>query len=156
MKLTQTVAGIITGCIEEMGFELYEVDYVREFGQMNLVVTIDAPGGVKIEDCERVSRAIEPLIDAADPIPEAYYLIVSSVGLDHPVKKDRDFARNLNQTLEVKLYAPMDKKKEFKGTLVSYDAESFTLGLEGGRELRILRKDAALVRPWIDFRQLES
>jgi ribosome maturation factor RimP len=152
MKVTETVEGIVKAKIEELGFELYEVEYAKEFGQMNLVVTIDAPDGVKIEDCERVSRAIEPLIDAADPISEAYYLIVSSVGLDHPLRKDRDFARNLGEKIEVRLYAPIEKKKEYAGRLACFDAESFTLALDNGKELRIPRKDAALVRPWIDFR----
>ncbi len=152
MKVTETVDGIVRAKIEGMGYELYDVEYVKEFGEMNLVITIDAPSGVKIEDCERVSRAIEPLIDAADPVSEQYYLIVSSVGLDHPIKKDRDFARSLGKKIEVRLYAPIDKKKELAGTLVSYDAESFTLAPDQGGERKILRKDAALIRPFIDFR----
>lgn len=151
MKVAEAVEGIVKGKIEQLGFALYEVEFVKEFGQMNLMVIIDAPNGVKIEDCERVSRAIEPLIDAADPISEPYCLVVSSVGLDHPLKKDRDFERNLNQKVEVKLYKAVDKKKELAGTLVCFDAESFTLALDGGGEMRILRKEAALVRPKIDF-----
>lgn len=151
MKVTETVEKIVKGKIEELGYELYEVEYAKESGQMNLVITIDAPEGVKIEDCERVSRAIEPLIDEADPIGDAYYLIVSSIGLDHPIKKDRDFARSVDKVVEVKLYAAVDKKKNFKGRLVSFDDESFTLELDGGKPMRILRKDAALVRLWIDF-----
>jgi ribosome maturation factor RimP len=151
MKVTETIAGIVGAKIEAMGYELYDVEYVKEFGEMNLVITIDAKAGVTIEDCERVSRAIEPLIDAADPIGEAYYLIVSSVGLDHPIKKDRDFERNLGQVVEVRLYAPIDKKKELKGKLVSFDGESFVITPDKGGEYRILRKDAALIRPWIDF-----
>ncbi len=156
MRVTDTVAAIVKGRIEALGYELYEVEYVKEFGEMNLVILIDAPGGVKIEDCERVSREIEPLIDAADPISEAYYLIVSSVGLDHPIKKDRDFERNLGKVIEIKLYAAIDKKKEFKGTLLSYDAENFTLRFDGGAERSFLRKNTALARPFIDFRKLES
>ncbi|HOG01407.1 MAG: Ribosome maturation factor RimP [Firmicutes bacterium ADurb.Bin248] len=152
MKVAEAVEGIVKGKIEELGFALYEVEFVKEFGQMNLVVTIDSPEGVKIEDCERVSRAIEPLIDAADPISEPYCLVVSSVGLDHPLKKDRDFVRNLNQKIEVRLYRAVDKKKELAGRLASFDAESFTLALDDGREMRILRKEAALVRPRVDFR----
>lgn len=151
MKVTETIAGIVGAKIEAMGYELYDVEYVKEFGEMNLVITIDAKVGVTVEDCERVSRAIDPLIDAADPIGEAYYLIVSSVGLDHPIKRDRDFERNLGQIVEVRLYAPIDKKKELKGKLVSFDGESFVIAPDKSGERRILRKDAALIRPWIDF-----
>ena len=109
-----------------------------------LTLYIDAPDGVSLDDCERVSRAVDPILDEADPIPDAYYLSVSSIGIDRPLRKDKDFARNVN------------KKKEFVGTLVSFDADSFTIALLGkggaaGSEMRIARKDAALVRPHIDF-----
>lgn len=154
MKVTETIAGIVRAKIEAMGYELYDVEYVKEFGEMNLVITIDAEGGVDLDGCERVSRAIEPLIDGADPIGEAYYLIVSSVGLDHPIKKDRDFRRGVGQIVEVKLYAAIDKKKELKGKLVSFDEESFVIEQDRGGETRIPRKNAALIRPWIDFSKL--
>ena len=151
MKVTEAIAGIVGAKIESMGYELYDVEYVKEFGEMNLVITIDAPAGVALDDCERVSHAVEPLIDAADPIDEAYYLIVSSVGLDHPIRRNRDFQRNLGQIVEVKLYVAIDKKKQLKGKLVSFDEESFVIEPDKGGERRILRKDAALIRPWIDF-----
>ena len=156
MKITEAVDQAVRATVEALGFELDEVEYQKEQGNWVLTLYIDAPGGVTLDDCERVSHAVDPILDEADPIPDAYYLSVSSIGLDRPLKKDRDFARNVGNKLDVKLYAPVNKKKEFLGTLVSFDADSFTIALvekggAAGSEMTIARKDAALVRPHIDF-----
>lgn len=156
MKITETVDQAVRATVEALGFELDEVEYQKEQGNWVLTLYIDAPEGVTLDDCERVSHAVDPILDEADPIPDAYYLSVSSIGLDRPLRKDRDFARNIGNKLDVKLYAPVNKKKEFLGTLVSFDADSFTIALVGkdgaaGSEMTIARKDAALVRPHIDF-----
>ena len=156
MKITEVVDQAVRATVEALGFELDEVEYQKEQGNWVLTLYIDAPGGVTLDDCERVSHAVDPILDEADPIPDAYYLSVSSIGLDRPLKKDRDFARNVGNKLDVKLYAPVNKKKEFLGTLVSFDADSFTIALvekggAAGNEMTIARKDAALVRPHIDF-----
>lgn len=156
MKITEAVDQAVRATIEALGFELDEVEYQKEQGNWVLTLYIDAPEGVTLDDCERVSHAVDPILDEADPIPDAYYLSVSSIGLDRPLKKDRDFARNIGNKLDVKLYAPVNKKKEFLGTLVSFDADSFTIALvekggAAGSEMTIARKDAALVRPHIDF-----
>ena len=156
MKITEAVDQAVRATVEALGFELDEVEYQKEQGNWVLTLYIDAPEGVTLDDCERVSHAVDPILDEADPIPDAYYLSVSSIGLDRPLKKDRDFARNVGNKLDVKLYAPVNKKKEFLGTLVSFDADSFTIALvekggAAGSEMTIARKDAALVRPHIDF-----
>lgn len=156
MKITETVDQAVRATVEALGFELDEVEYQKEQGNWVLTLYIDAPEGVTLDDCERVSHAVDPILDEADPIPDAYYLSVSSIGLDRPLKKDRDFARNIGNKLDVKLYAPVNKKKEFLGTLVSFDADFFTIALvekggAAGNEMTIARKDAALVRPHIDF-----
>ena len=156
MKITEAVDQAVRATIEALGFELDEVEYQKEQGNWVLTLYIDAPEGVTLDDCERVSHAVDPILDEADPIPDAYYLSVSSIGLDRPLKKDRDFARNVGNKLDVKLYAPVNKKKEFLGTLVSFDADSFIIALvekggAAGNEMTIARKDAALVRPHIDF-----
>ena len=148
MKITEAVDRAVRATVEAQGFELDEVEYQKEHGNWVLTLYIDAPGGVSLDDCERVSRAVDPILDEADPIPEAYYLSVSSIGIDRPLKKDKDFSRNLGNKLDVKLYAPIKKKKEFMGTLLAFDAETFTLSLAGKGGAR---KDAALVRPHIDF-----
>ncbi len=151
MKTTEIVDSLVRGKIAEMGYELDEVEYVKEYGSMVLTLYIDSENGVTIDDCERVSRAIDPILDENDPIEEAYYLSVSSIGIDRPLKKDKDFERNMGKKLQVKLYAPINKKKELLGVLTGCDEESFTVNVEKMGEVTIKRKDAALIRPWIDF-----
>ena len=112
MKTTEIVDSLVRGKIAEMGYELDEVEYVKEYGSMVLTLYIDSENGVTIDDCEKVSRAIDPILDENDPIEEAYYLSVSSIGIDRPLKKDKDFERNMGKKLQVKLYAPINKKKE--------------------------------------------
>lgn len=151
MKTVDTVQALTQGAISALGFELIDIEFQKEQTDWVLTLYIDSPNGITIDDCERVSRAVEPLLDEADPIPQAYFLSVSSPGLDRPLKKDRDFERALGKAVDVKLYAPQDKKKEFSGALLRFDAESFTIGEPNGKERTILRKDAANVRPHIDF-----
>ena len=123
----------------------------KEYGNWTLTLFIDRDGGVTIDDCEQVSRAVDPILDEADPIAQPYYLSVSSLGLDRPLKRDADYARNLGKELTVRLYAPRDGKKEFLGVLDSFDAERFILRTEKGESTEFLRKDAALVKPYIRF-----
>lgn len=151
MKTTEIVDSLVRGKIAEMGYELDEVEYVKEYGNMVLTLYIDSENGVTIDDCEKVSRAIDPILDENDPIEEAYYLSVSSIGIDRPLKKDKDFERNMGKKLQVKLYASINKKKELLGVLTGYDEENFTINVEKMGEVTIKRKDAALIRPWIDF-----
>ena len=151
MKTTEIVDSLVRGKIAEMGYELDEVEYVKEYGNMVLTLYIDSENGVTIDDCEKVSRAIDPILDENDPIEEAYYLSVSSIGIDRPLKKDRDFERNMGKKLQVKLYAPINKPKEQVGVVDGDDGESVTRSDEKMGAVTIKRKDAALIRPWIDF-----
>ena len=151
MKTTEIVDSLVRGKIAEMGYELDEVEYVKEYGNMVLTLYIDSENGVTIDDCEKVSRAIDPILDENDPIEEAYYLSVSSIGIDRPLKKDRDFERNMGKKLQVKLYAPINRKEELLGILTGYDGESLTISVEKMGEVTIKLKDSALITPWIDL-----
>lgn len=137
--------------VETLGFALCDVEFQKEYGNWTLTLFIDRDGGVTIDDCEQVSRAVDPILDEADPIAQPYYLSVSSLGLDRPLKRDADYARNLGKELTVRLYAPRDGKKEFLGVLDSFDAERFILRTEKGESTEFLRKDSALVKPYIRF-----
>lgn len=150
MKTTETVEALVGGTVAELGFELCDVEFAKESGNWVLTLFIDKEGGVNIDDCERVSKAVDPILDEADPIEQAYYLSVSSLGLDRPIKKDKDFARSLGKEVEVKLYAPLNGKKELTGILSAFDEQSFTL-TQNGEELVLIRKDVALVKPVIRF-----
>ena len=136
--------------VKELGYELYEVEYQKEFDNWVLTLYIDRPVGVSLDDCELVSNAVDPILDEADPIDQAYYLSVSSLGIDRPLKIDKDYQRNIGNVLDVKLYAAINGRKEYTGTLIDFDKDSFTLELKKG-SITIERKKAALVRPHIDF-----
>ena len=151
MKTTEICENLCRGTIASMGVELCDVEYQKEYGDWVLTFYIDKPGGVTIDECETVSRAIEPLLDEADPIESEYVLSVSSLGIDRPLKKPRDFERAMGAELEIKLYAPQNGKKQWIGTLTAYDEDSFTVETESGESLTVKKKDCALVRPNIRF-----
>lgn len=151
MKTTETCENLCKAKIESMGFELCDVEYQKEYGDWVLTFYIDKPGGVTIDECEEVSRAIEPILDEADPIESEYVLSVSSLGIDRPLKKTRDFERAMGQELEIKLYAPVSGKKQWIGTLTAFDADGFTVETETGETRIFQKKDCALVRPNIRF-----
>ena len=150
MKTTQRVEELVKGTVEELGFELCDVEYQKEYGSWVLTLYIDRAEGVTIDDCECVSKTVDPILDEADPIEQAYYLSVSSLGLDRPLKKDADVVRNLGKRVEVKLYSPLDGKKEFVGELVRFDEASVTILLDGAERI-IERKSIALARPELVF-----
>lgn len=151
MKTTEICENLCKDKIESMGFELCDVEYQKEYGDWVLTFYIDKPGGVTIDECETVSRAIEPILDEKDPIESEYVLSVSSLGIDRPLKKERDYERAMGTELEIKLYAPMNGKKQWVGTLTAFDADSFTVETESGETLSVRKKDCALVRPNIRF-----
>ena len=150
MKLTDKIFDIVEPTVTALGYELYEVEYQKEFDNWVLTLYIDQPDGVSLDDCELVSNAVDPVLDAADPIEQAYYLSVSSLGIDRPLKTDKDYKRNIGKVMDVKLYAPLNGKKEFSGTLTAFDEETYTIELKSGSET-IERKKTALIRPHIDF-----
>lgn len=150
MKTTQRVEELVKDTVHELGYELCDVEFQKEYGNWVLTLYIDKPGGVSLDDCECVSKAVDPVLDEADPIEQAYYLSVSSLGLDRPLKKDSDFQRNIGKRIEVKLFAPIDGKKEFSGELLSFDAETLTVRNEKG-ERTLERKSVALAKPELKF-----
>lgn len=150
MNTAQKVEQLLRQSVAALGYELCDVEFAKEYGDWVLTLYIDKEGGVSLDDCERVSRAVDPLLDEADPIEQAYMLSVSSLGLDRPLKKDADFARNIGKRIEIKLFAPKDGKKEFKGELTSYDEAGIVVRTEDG-ELALERKAIALARPELIF-----
>ena len=157
MKTTQTVEALLRPVVTGMGYELDEVEFQKEQGNWVLTLYIEHQDGrsATIDDCEAVSRAVDPILDEADPIEQAYYLSVSSIGIDRPLKKDRDYQRSLGSPITVKLYAPLKGKKEYTGELLSYTPDSFTISVKG-EEMTFQKKDASKVQPYIDFKALEK
>ncbi len=150
MNTAQKVEQLLKAPVEEMGFELCDVEFAKEYGDWVLTLFIDKPDGVTIDDCERVSRAVDPMLDEADPIEQAYYLSVSSLGLDRPLKKDADYTRNIGKRIEIKLFAPKNGKKEYVGELVSFDDTNVVVQLDSS-EMTLERKAIALARPELKF-----
>ncbi len=119
--------------IEELGYELVDVEYVKEFDGMNLIFTIDKENGVTINDCEIINNKIEPIIDELNPTnDQPFTLIVSSPGLDRPIKTDRDLKRNLEKEVTLTLFSKLDGQKVFEGVLKKYDEKTVTLALKDG------------------------
>ena len=132
-------------------FELVDVEYVKEGGNFFLRVFIDKEGGISVDDCELVSRALSDLLDQKDFIPDAYILEVSSPGLGRHLKKDKDFARSIDKEVEVKLYKAINKQKEFVGFLKSYDNDTVTLTFDDDSTIDIPRTNISLIRLAFDF-----
>lgn len=142
--------GLLAPIAEANGVEIYDVEYVKEGSDFYLRAYIDKPEGVNIIDCENVSRALSDALDKEDFIPDAYILEVSSPGLGRTLKKDKHLQKSIGQEVEIKLFKPVEKCKEFAGVLDSFDAESITI-LEADTKRTFERPDIALIRLALDF-----
>ena len=132
-------------------YELVDVEFVKEAGTWYLRAYIDKPGGITIDDCELISRALSDRLDEKNFIEESYILEVSSPGLGRPLRKEKDFIRSQGESVEVKLFRAVDRQKEFTGILKEWDKETVTLEFEDGAVLSIDRANIALIRLAFDF-----
>lgn len=132
-------------------FELVDVEYVKEGGTWYLRAYIDKPGGITVDDCEVVNRALGDELDREDFIDESYILEVSSPGLGRPLKKERDFERSLGEEVEIRLYRMVEKQKEFRGILKAWDKETVTIEEAEETERVLDRDNIALIRLAFDF-----
>ena len=137
--------------LEKHQFELVDVEYVKEAGNWYLRAYIDKEGGITVDDCEVISRTLSDWLDEEDFIADSYTLEVSSPGLGRPLKKDKDFERSLGEEVEIRLYKPRGKQKEFAGVLKGYDKETVTIETEDGGEEVFIRSEIALIRLAFDF-----
>ncbi len=135
---------------EQNGVEIYDVEYVKEGSDWYLRAYIDKPEGVNIGDCEAVSRALSDQLDAADFIEDAYILEVSSPGLGRTLKKEKHLEKSLGEEVEIRLYKPLEKCKEFSGVLKAFDADSVTIDTVE-KEMTFARKEIALIKLALDF-----
>jgi len=141
---------LLAPIVQANGVEIYDVEYVKEGADWYLRAYIDKPEGVDINDCENVSRALSDALDREDFIPDAYILEVSSPGLGRTLKKDKHLAKSIGEEVEIKLYKPVDKCKDFSGILESFDDKQLTIS--EGEEIRTFeRSEIALIRLALDF-----
>jgi len=136
---------------EANDLELVDVEYVKEGGEFFLRVYIDKEGGVSLNECELVTRALNPILDEKDPIKDNYYLEVSSPGLDRPLKKDKDFVKYQGRDVEIKLYKPINGSKLYEGELVGLTEEKNIKIIIDNKEVEFNKKDVALIRLAIKF-----
>lgn len=130
----------------ELGLQLWDIRFVKEGVSWYLRIFIDKEGGVGIEDCENMSRAIDAPLDEADPIEQSYCLEVSSPGVERELTRDFHFTANLGQRVMVRLIRPKDGKRDFKGVLESYDEKLITVRLEDGSGLCFEKKEAGYIK----------
>lgn len=131
-------------------FELVDVEYVKEGANWYLRIYIDKEGGINVDDCELISRALEEKLDSENFIDDAYILEVSSPGLTRPLKKEKDYARSIGKLVEIKTFKPLEKRKEFAGYLVSYDSSVVVIN-EDETEITIERSNIAMIRLGFEF-----
>jgi len=143
----------LEGVISNLGYNLYDVEYVKKQNGMNLIIYITKTNDkVTIQDCELVHRTIDPLLDDLDPTNgQSYYLNVSSVGLDRPLKLDKDFERCLGQEVVAKVYEAIEKQKEFVGIIKSYSQNEVVLTLSNSQDISISRQNLANCKINIKF-----
>ena len=142
---------LITPLIKANNFELVDVEYVKEGSTSYLRVYIDKEDGITVEDCTLLSREFNLILDEKDYIDDTYIFEVSSPGLMRPLKKDKDFQRNLGKQVEIKLFKSLDKQKEFEGELRSFDKDNIVVMMEDEKEITFKRIDIALIRLAFDF-----
>lgn len=144
-KITDIVTELARPVVQQAGCELWDVEYVKEAGQWFLRVYIDKDGGVSIDDCEAVSRALDPVLDERDPIETSYTFEVSSAGAERSLKRPSDFERFLGNFVEVRLYKARDGVKEFTGDLAGYEDGAVTIE-QNGRRVTFAKGEVANVR----------
>ena len=150
MKITEQVTQFAQPIVEQFGCSLWDVEYVREGSERFLRLYIDKDGGVDIEDCEKIHRAVDPILDEKDPIAESYHFEVCSAGIERALKRPSDFARFMDSAVLVKLYRPKNGLKEIPGILRGYEDGRVTV--DAGKETITFEKsEVALVRLRVEF-----
>lgn len=144
-RIEKTVWDLALPVVERAGLELWDVEYVTEGGQRYLRVYLDSPDGVDLDQCEAVSRAMDPILDEADPVPDSYIFEVSSAGCERALKRPGDFERFSGSLVEVRLYSAADGAKQWIGKLTGY-VNGDVIIESGGEERRFTKSQIASVR----------
>ena len=150
-NIAGTVAELVSPVAEEMGIILWDVEFVKEGAKRILRITIDSEEGIDINTCEKFHRTIDPMLDEADPIEESYYLEVTSPGIEREIKTDAHIEMCQGEQVEVKLYAPKNGAKAFKGILVGLDEEGKVVIEYNGNRLQLEKNEIAKMHTVFDF-----
>ncbi|MDO5444744.1 MAG: ribosome maturation factor RimP [Eubacteriales bacterium] len=149
-KITDTVTALVLPIVEAAGCTLWDVEYVREAGNYYLRIFIDKEGGVSIDDCEKVSRELDPVLDEADPIPDSYVFEVGSPGAERELKRPSDFEKFIGSEIEIRTYKPVDGQKSFVGILKAFKDGDITFS-DGNTDRTLTKAEIAKVRLHVSF-----
>lgn len=153
--IKKNVAGVVTDLVtpvaEQMGIILWDVEFVKEGSKRILRITIDSEQGIDINVCEKFHRTIDPMLDEADPIDESYYLEVTSPGIEREIKTDAHIEMCAGEQVELKLYAPKNGSKAFKGELVGLSESGAIIVLINGESVEFDKKEVSKIHTVFDF-----
>ena len=144
-NIAERVRELLFDVVLEAQCYLWDVEYVKEGAEMILRIVIDSNEGITLHDCERVTRAIDPVLDEADPIESSYRLEVTSPGVERPLTRPDHFEACVGEEVEVRLFAPRNGAKTLRGILASTEEKQFSLTLPGGETVSLLKSEAAKV-----------
>ena len=150
-EIINEVTAICDSIATSLNYELVDVEYIKELGSFYLRVYIDKQGGITLDDCQNMSETISNKLDEKDPITSAYFLEVSSPGLDRPLKTDKDFNRNIGKDIDLNLYSAFNNKKKYEGRLIEYNQEFITINDEDENEIKIPREAVSVVKLALKF-----
>lgn len=150
-NIESIVEELVLPIINAKDIELVDVEYVKEAGQFYLRIYLEKEGGITLNDCEEVSREINPILDEKDPIKDNYFLEVCSPGLDRPLKKEKDFIRYAGRDVEIKLYKPLNGTKELEGELVGLTEDKKIKVIIDNNEVEFDKKEIAIIRLLVKF-----
>ena len=149
-KVEKIIEEIAKPIVESNNLEYVDCEYVLDGKERQLIIYIDSENGVTLDDCEKVSIAVEAVLDELDPIEESYCLCVSSPGLDRPLKTQRDFEKNIGNQVDIHLYKAINKVKDFSGILTGYNDDIINIKIKNN-DISFNIKDVAVIKPHIDF-----
>jgi len=144
-SIEERVESLVEKKINDLGYELYDIEYAKEGKDYFLRIFIDKPEGIDLNDCEKVNDGINDLLDQADYIKEQYFLEVSSPGIERTLRKDKHLETNIGSLIEVKLFKPIEKQKIIQGILKQFNSEVLELEIED-RTIEISRKDISVIK----------
>ena len=154
-SIEERVENLIQKKVEELGYILYDVQYVKEGQNYFLRIFIEKEDGtIDLNDCEKVNDGINDLLDTADYIKEQYFLEVSSTGVEKVLRKDKHLKDNIGNEVEIKLFKPINKQKEFIGILEDFSEDEITLKLENDENINIDRKDISLIKTTFNWDEI--
>lgn len=156
-SIEERVENLLQKPIEDLGYSLYDVQYVKEGQNYFLRVFIEKEEGtIDLNDCEKVNDGINDILDTADYIKEQYFLEVSSTGIEKVLRKDKHLRAHIGEEIEIKLFKPLEGKKELTGTLEGFDENNVTLKIKDNSNINLARKDISLIKTVYDWEDIKE